>query len=141
MSEAHALLLPLHPLALARGNGGSMGLASSSGPDPRIASSDPPRRPKADQRGGGGGASVRPAFLIEFVSGPPPAPPWQEGSPNFLKVKIGRGGDENGPPPAKVGSGVVAHESRMVNTNAPTDPYHPELHGTSSPYLHIPPKK
>ncbi len=43
MSEAHALLLPLHPLALARGMSGSMGLARSSRTDPRIASFNPPR--------------------------------------------------------------------------------------------------
>ena len=43
MSEAHALLLPLHPLALARGMSGSMGFARSSRTDPRIASFIPPR--------------------------------------------------------------------------------------------------
>jgi len=51
MSEAHALLLPLHPLALARGNSGSTGHARSSRPDPRIASSLPPRPRSGTTRG------------------------------------------------------------------------------------------
>ena len=86
MSEAHALLLPLHPLALARGNSGSTGHARSSRPDPRIASSLPPR-PRSGTTRGRRGSHHAIRFQnddtgAELSGSTPPQPPAQQAFPS-----------------------------------------------------------